>query len=58
MANTFAYCRMKIDEAFFLYTAMMKKYKNYKCTSKNPLLKSFYNVEMLIKNKLKKQKKT
>ena len=56
MANTYSYCRMKIDEAYLLYTAMMKKYKNYKCSSKTPLLKSLQCRE-LPKKKPKKTKK-
>ena len=39
MANTYAYCRMKI-EAYLLYNAMLTKYKKSGCKTKNPLDKS------------------
>ena len=53
MANTYAYCRMKIDEAYLLYNAMLTKYKKSGCKTKNPLDKSL----KYINNKTKKNKK-
>ena len=53
MANTYAYCRMKIEEAYLLYNAMLTKYKKSACKTKNPLDKSLKCRD----NKTKKNKK-